>query len=69
MVVEEVSKPAAKNTKAWAAREFIDRPTIRTVKCIIEASHILKREISDHVFASRWVNQSDINQLIHLFVI
>jgi hypothetical protein len=26
MVVEDVSKPATKKTKAWAAREFIDRP-------------------------------------------
>jgi hypothetical protein len=28
MVVDEVSKPARKNTKAWAAREFIDIPAI-----------------------------------------
>jgi hypothetical protein len=27
MVVDDVSKPAIKNVKAWAAREFIDRPT------------------------------------------
>jgi hypothetical protein len=26
MVVDDVSKPAMKKTKAWAAREFIDRP-------------------------------------------
>jgi hypothetical protein len=26
MVVDDVSKPARKKTKAWAAREFIDRP-------------------------------------------
>jgi hypothetical protein len=27
IVVDDVSKPATKNTKAWAAREFIERPT------------------------------------------
>jgi hypothetical protein len=26
MVVDDVSKPARKKAKTWAAREFIDRP-------------------------------------------
>jgi hypothetical protein len=34
MVVDEVSKPARKNTKAWAASEFIENPAILKVKCI-----------------------------------
>jgi hypothetical protein len=34
MVVDEVSKPARKNIKAWAASELIDRPAILKVKCI-----------------------------------
>jgi hypothetical protein len=69
MVVEEVSKPAAKNTKAWAAREFIDRPRIRTAKCIIETSDILKREISGHIFPTRRVFEYTFTEVIHLFVI
>jgi hypothetical protein len=28
MAVDEVSNPPRKNAKAWAAREFIDRPAI-----------------------------------------
>jgi hypothetical protein len=55
-VVEDVSKPAAKNTKAWAAREFIDRPTILRLNAKVawnRVLHILRQGIADNTAVFR----------------
>jgi hypothetical protein len=60
-VVEDVSKPAIKNTKAWAARESIDRSKIRVVKSLIESSHVTWQAKSERVPPTRYFKQSEIN--------